>query len=190
VEWFDTLPVWGLGLLIFCLRITDVSIGTLRTISVVQGRIRLSVVLGFFEVLIWAFAVSQVITRIQEEPVLLLAYAGGFATGNAAGIGLERALAMGSCVVRIVTARAGVEMADSIRATGQPVTTFLGQGLEGEVTLLYVVCPRRKLADLVTLARSVDPEVFYAVEPVQSSKVGTGLPLPHSTGWRAFFKKK
>jgi uncharacterized protein YebE (UPF0316 family) len=80
-------------------------------------------------------------------------------------------------------------MPDSIRATGQPVTTFHGRGLEGDVTLLYVVCPRRKLAELVTLARSVDPEAFYAVEPVQSSKVG-GLPLPHSTGWRAVFKKK
>ncbi len=190
MEWFDTLPLWGLALIIFCLRIADVSIGTLRTISVVQGRIRLSVVLGFFEVLIWAFAVSQVIARIQQSPALLLAYAGGFATGNAAGIGLERALAMGHCVVRIVTARAGTEMADAIRATGQPVTSFSGHGLEGDVTLLYVVCPRRKLGDLVTLARSIDPALFYAVEPVQSARHGSSLPLPHATGWRAVLKKK
>ncbi|MBN1334416.1 MAG: DUF2179 domain-containing protein, partial [Deltaproteobacteria bacterium] len=190
MEWFNTLPVWGLALLIFCLRITDVSMGTLRTISVVQGRISFSVVLGFFEVLLWAFAVSQVITRLQESPILLLAYAGGFAAGNAVGIGIERALAMGSCVVRIVTARPGTEIAASIRATGQPVTSFLGHGLEGDVTLLYMVCPRRKLPKLIQLARSIDPALFYSVEPVQSVKVETGMPLPHATGWRAVIKKK
>jgi len=67
----------------FGIRIVNVSIGTLRTITVVQGRLKLSVVLGFFEVLIWITALSQVLVGASTNPVLILAYAGGFAGGNA-----------------------------------------------------------------------------------------------------------
>jgi len=34
----DTLPVWVVGIAIFFLRIGDVSLGTIRTIAVIQGR--------------------------------------------------------------------------------------------------------------------------------------------------------
>ena len=97
------LPVWALAACIFLLRVADVSLGTVRTIVVVHGRIRLSVLLGFVEVLVWITAVSQVILRLRESPVLVVAYAAGFATGNAVGILLERRLALGHCVVRMIS---------------------------------------------------------------------------------------
>ena len=86
------LPAWALAGTIFLLRIIDVSLGTMRTITVVNGRLRLSVALGFFEVLVWVTAVSQVILRLRDHPILVLAYAAGFAAGNAVGILLERKL--------------------------------------------------------------------------------------------------
>lgn len=46
-------------LLILVMRICDVSIGTVRTLMVVQGRKTLSGILGFFEVTIWILATSQ-----------------------------------------------------------------------------------------------------------------------------------
>ena len=104
MQLLENLPVWLLAVVVFSLRIVDVSLGTVRTIAVVQGWIKLSVVLGFFELLIWIAAVSQVIARVKEQPILMLAFAGGFAAGNAAGILLERVLALGTCVVRIVSA--------------------------------------------------------------------------------------
>jgi len=39
VSWISTLPVWATALLIFGLRIGDVSLGTLRTLSVVQSSV-------------------------------------------------------------------------------------------------------------------------------------------------------
>lgn len=50
MEWMDTL---GVGLLIMLARISDVTIGTLRVISVIDGRMKVSFMLGFFEVIIW-----------------------------------------------------------------------------------------------------------------------------------------
>ena len=99
----DKLSVWTLAVLIFCLRITDVSLGTIRTIAVVNGRMRLSVLLGFFEVLVWITGISQLIFRLQEHPLLVVAYAGGFAAGNAVGIAVERKVALGHCVIRMIS---------------------------------------------------------------------------------------
>ncbi|MGB6001136.1 MAG: DUF5698 domain-containing protein, partial [Thermoanaerobaculia bacterium] len=85
MEWIATIPVWLLCILIFVLRICDVTLGTVRTVSIVKGYLTLAVVLGFFEVMIWILAVSQVISRINESIFLAIAFAGGFAAGNAVG---------------------------------------------------------------------------------------------------------
>jgi uncharacterized protein YebE (UPF0316 family) len=49
MTWAADTPVWLLCLLIFVLRVCDVSLGTVRTVAIVKGHISLSVVLGFFE---------------------------------------------------------------------------------------------------------------------------------------------
>ncbi|MCC9606071.1 DUF5698 domain-containing protein [Blastopirellula sp. JC732] len=183
-------PFWVVAAFIFCTRILDVSIGTLRTISVVQGRLGLSVCLGFFEVLIWTIAISQVISGIGENPVYLFAYAGGFAAGNAVGIRLERFLALGHVVVRMISPHDGLKVAKALREEKQRVTTFTGEGREGPVLLIYMNCHRRKLKRLLKIAIENDPTLFYTVEPVQSHNEGLNIPLPHRTGWRAFLKMK
>lgn len=187
LEWLQTLPVLPMAALIFCLRICDVSLGTIRTISVVEGRVRLSVILGFFEVLIWITAVSQVIARIGESPLFLLAYAGGFATGNAVGILLERWLAMGSTVVRFISMQRGAELAHDLREHGWMVTTFTGQGRDGERSLVYVIAPRKDTARLLQRAREVDPGVFYVVERI--SELGRAGDL-RSTGGLPVARKR
>ncbi len=184
------MPVWLQALMIFALRIGDVSVGTMRTIMIVQGMVKLSVLLGFVEVLVWITVVSRVITGIPEAPWLLLPYAAGFAVGNAAGIAIERKLALGSVVVTIISHSAGAPIAEMLRTGGRRLTTFLGEGQEGPVTMIYAISPRREVREMVERARSLDPQLFYAVEPVREWQGGTGRALPHSTGWRAIFKKK
>ena len=43
------MNIWLLGVLIFFARIIDVSVGTLRTISIVQGRTKVAFFLAFIE---------------------------------------------------------------------------------------------------------------------------------------------
>lgn len=184
----DNLPFWALALAIFFLRIIDVGVGTMRTIMIVQGRVRLSVVLGFFEVLVWVTAVGHVIVHMKSQPYLILPYAAGFATGNAVGILLEKKLALGSVEIRLISLEAGDRVAEAIRDLGQAVTTFRGEGRGGPRTLLYIVCPRKRLQALLQVARRIDPEVKYVVDRVSESS--HFIPLPHATGWRSVLKKK
>ena len=193
MEYLSTLPQWSLALLIFMLRIVDVSVGTMRTIAVVRGRIKVSVLLGFIEVLLWLFAVSQVLLGVTQNAYLLLAYAGGFAAGNAVGIMLERRVALGDVVLRIILHGGGEDLADALRSRARRVVRFHGLDMAGSVTLLYVLCRRREVSELLGVVRGVDGNFFYAVEPLSdwsSEPVGTTGPLPYPTGWRARFKMK
>jgi len=182
----SSLSPWTVAVLIFVLRMCDVSIGTMRTISVVDGRTRLAVLLGFVEVLIWVTALSEVIARVHENFFLAFAFAGGFAAGNAVGITAEKRLAMGSCVVRLISSRIGDALADAVRPTGRMVTTFLSSASDRQ--LVYVICARRDLSRLLTAARGVDPDLFYAVERFPQTSEAT--PLFQPTGWRSVLKKK
>jgi uncharacterized protein YebE (UPF0316 family) len=174
---------------IFLLRIVDVSLGTIRTISLVQGRIVLAMGLGFFEVLIWIFVIAGVMGAVRDNPLLLVAYAAGFSAGNGVGILIERRLAMGVSVVRIISQHAGARIADRIREDGQPVTVFTGQGRDGPVSLLYITCARRTLPWFLKEAIDLDPCLFYVVEPA----IGLNrriFGVPHPTGWHAIAKRK
>ena len=75
MEFIAEIPVWLLAPLIFGLRVVDVSIGTVRTLAIVEGKVKTSVVLGFFEVLVWLVAITQVVARLDESPLLPLVYA-------------------------------------------------------------------------------------------------------------------
>lgn len=188
MELLNNMPLWVVALVIFSLRIVDVSLGTIRTIFVVQGKLVVSVLIGFVEVLVWVTAVSHVIANIRESPLLAVAFAGGFATGNAVGILLERRLAIGSCVLRIISNGQGENVAAALRTAGRDVTTFDGWDSDRRRKLIYTTCPRREATQLVNLAKAIDPRVFYMVD--RFSQTGYGGPLPHPTGWRAVFKKK
>jgi uncharacterized protein YebE (UPF0316 family) len=135
--------------------------------------------------------VSQVIAGIRESVLLLVAYAGGFAAGNAVGIVIESRIGLGSVVARLISTSAGREIADTLRGKGYRLTTFLGEGRDGPVTLIYLTCPRRELPEVIDRARAVDPHLFWAVETLrEQSRGATTDAAPHSTGWRAVLKKK
>jgi uncharacterized protein YebE (UPF0316 family) len=193
MEWAVSTPIWLLCLVVFVLRVCDVSLGTVRTVAIVKGHITSSVVLGFFELMIWIMAISQVIARLHESWLLAFAYAGGFAAGNAVGILVERKLALGTSVVRILSGARGGEIARALRNQGHKVTTFAGEGVDGPVTLVYAMAPRRRTRQMITAAQTIDNDLMYVTEPAHESNGGVQLrlrPVLHATGWRAVFKKK
>ena len=152
------------GILIFFARVCDVSFGTVRTILTVQGRSILAFFFGLFEVLIWITIVSTVVLHIQESPVLVLFYAFGYATGNVVGIHVERKLAFGLMVLRVITTDSGRKMAERLRNKGLAVTIFFGEGMNGTVTELYMAIRRKDLPWILSLVKEEDPDAFYITE--------------------------
>jgi uncharacterized protein YebE (UPF0316 family) len=153
---------WG-PLLIFSLRIVDVSLATLRMLLSVRGLKMAAPVIGFFEVLIWVFAVGNAI-RFLDSPLHLLGYAGGFATGTLVGLWIEEKMAFGLSTVRIMSQHGGVEIAEALRDQGFGVTEFAGHGRQGRVEVVYAVMRRRDLPFVFEQVGVWDPGAFVTVE--------------------------
>lgn len=182
-----TLPALATGLLIYCARICDVSLGTMRTLMVVHGRRRIAFALGFFEVLIWVIAAAKVLHNL-EQPFFAVMYALGAASGNFVGMTIERRVALGDQIVRIFTQR-GREVAAHLRASGFGVFEIDGRGDVGSLGLLFVEARRRNAMQAIGLAREADPRCQYILDDVRlTSAVRSRLHEP--TGWRAIFKRK
>ncbi|OPL19148.1 MAG: hypothetical protein AVO35_12385 [Candidatus Aegiribacteria sp. MLS_C] len=178
------------GSLVFLARVLDVTLGTIRTISIVQGRTLLAFMLGFVEVSVWLGVISAVIGQVQANPVLAVFYSLGFATGNVVGITIERRLAMGSIVIKIMARGSASELANRIRSMGFGVTEFQGSGMTGSVTELYIVCARRDFKDIMQEVRGIDPDIFFVTEPVGTLGSGKIPSTIESARWRHIFKKK
>jgi uncharacterized protein YebE (UPF0316 family) len=189
IDTFDT-HILITGLVIFVARICDVSIGTVRTIITVQGRTAIAFFLAIFEITLWVLVASTVINQVKDQPILVVFYAFGYATGNVVGILVERKLAFGLIILRIITRDTGKLLSDSLREFGQPVTVFHGEGMAGPVEELYIACRRRDLKWILPHVRTTDPNAFYVIE--QARDVSKVLRPTYSSlgGWRATNKRK
>ena len=159
-------------LLIAFARVTDITLDTVRTVAIVQGRRRFAAVLGFFEALVYIVAVGKVLQNFGH-PAYAVAYAAGFAAGTYLGIALDQRLALGEQLVAVFT-RKGDVMAATLRSLGYRATEFQGRGRDGEVTVLYIEVPRRHARRLVDDARRVDAGCFYLVHDVRHARKTAG----------------
>jgi uncharacterized protein YebE (UPF0316 family) len=184
------MNIWLLGILIFLARIVDVSVGTLRTISIIQGRTKIAFFLAFIETTVWLLVLSAVLPQVMNSPILGVFYAFGFATGNVVGIMVEKRLAMGYTNFRVITTRFAKEITNSLREKGFAVTNFEGEGKDGKVTEIYVASDRKNLPALVKIVKEIEPDAFYIAEQAGFiSKIRRPTMVP-ATGWRAVQKKK
>lgn len=178
---------WG-PLLIFSLRICDVSLALLRTLLAVRN-VKVAVpIIGFFEVLIWIFAVGAAINNLNSV-WHLLGYAGGFAMGNVVGMWIEGKLAFGLAIIRVISKHGGVEVAEALRDEGFGVTEFTGQGRDGNVEILDTVVRRRHIPAVLKVVDLWDPRAFVMVEEPRLIRQGwvqarptDRMPIPFN--WR------
>ncbi len=167
--------------LIFLMRIADVSMGTIRIIFVSRGIKIFAAILGFFEVLIWLFAISQIMKNLNN-PMHYVAYAAGFGMGNFVGISIEKWLSMGNRTVRIITKKDAADLIRALRAKGFGVTSIDGEGADGMVKLIFTVLRRNHVSDVVKLIKKFNPNAFYTVEDIRYVREDNIYPLRSDTG--------
>lgn len=160
-----------LPLLIFSARVIDVSLGTLRIISLSRGLRKIAPILGFFEILIWLFAIRQIFNHLNN-PLCYIAYAGGFATGIFTGMWIEQKLAMGLRVIRVITRKDATNLLNSLKASGYGVTTAEAEGNTGKVKIIFTVAKRSDITEVTTLIKQFNPKAFYSIEDVQAASEG------------------
>jgi len=174
------LTVWlVIPLLIFIARIMDVSIGTLRVISIAKGMKMLAPVLGFFEVSIWLLAIGVILQNLNNWQNFI-AFALGFAAGNYVGILIENKLALGTASLRIITRRDASELEMVLREKGYGLTSMDAEGKSGPVKVLFMLVSRSELPGIIKTVNKYNPHAFYSIEDVRFVNEGIFPPRKRS----------
>jgi uncharacterized protein YebE (UPF0316 family) len=160
--WFDFVL---LPLLIFCLRICDVSLDTMRIIFMTKGYKRIAPIIGFFEILIWIVAITRIMQNLDNW-ITYVAYAAGFATGNYVGMILDEKLAIGHEMIRVITKIERADLADTLRQAGFGVSVVKATGMQGPVEILYIIVNRKNLKTAVSIIEKIAPNAFYTIENI------------------------
>lgn len=160
-----------LPILIFTARILDVTLGTIRIIFISRGEKYLAPLFGFFEIIIWLFALGQIMQNLTNI-AYYVAYAGGFAMGNFAGIYIENKMAMGTLVVRIITKKDASELINSLKSIGYGVTSVDAEGATGQVKIVFTIIKRKEVNNVVGIIKRFNPKAFFSIEEVRSASEG------------------
>ena len=151
------------ALIIFSLRLADQSLGTMRALLVSKNKPIYAALIGLVESAIWIVAISQVVKDI-DDPVLIGAYAAGFAAGTILGSYIERIVGVGNIVVRVFCPANSPSVAEALREDGYGVTIIDGEGKDGPVKIYLCVIPRRKLKSVLNMIEEINPNSFITTD--------------------------
>ncbi len=159
--------------LIFLLRICDVSLATTRMLLTMRDARAIVPIIGFFESLIWLLAVGTAVQNLNSV-WHVLGYTTGFASGTVAGLWIEGKLALGLATIRVFCRdiEMGRRVAAALRAAGHGVTEFAGAGHQGPVDLVLTIVRRRQIPAVVREVEAVDRDAFISVEEPRAIRRG------------------
>jgi uncharacterized protein YebE (UPF0316 family) len=171
-------PLWG-PIVIFLLRIVDVTLDTMRVLFMVRGRRLPAGILGFLMALVWIIAVGNAMKHL-DSIWHIFGYAAGYGTGTMVGITIENFVAFGLIQLRIVSKHGGVEIAEALRDRGYGATEFSGFGRDGAVEIVQSVVQRAHMDEVLALVDKFDDTAFVTVEDPQVLRGGSVV----SREWR------
>ncbi len=192
MDWIDSnfFAYVVLPLLIFLSRVVDVTIDTLRLIFISKGFRTLAPVLGFFEVIIWLLAITQIMKHLDNF-VCYIAYGGGFAMGNYVGMYIEEKLSIGNVIVRVITRDSSKELIDVLVKNNYGMTIVDAKGaLDSSVKIIFSVVKREDLKKMIDIINEYNPNAFYSVEDVKTVKEGYFNRTNNQNRLLSFFKKR
>jgi len=157
--------------LIFLLRVTDMTLDTLRVLFVMRGRKIIAWILGFFQATVFVLAISSVLRNLNN-PLNILGYAAGFATGVVVGMTIEERLAIGHAHIRIISTSRGNAIAEKLRAAGYAVTEIPARGKDGTVSMLNCSVLRKNVDRVREMVNEVDGDAFITTEDIRPIRRG------------------
>jgi uncharacterized protein YebE (UPF0316 family) len=125
--------------------------------------------------MLWVVAITSVLSNL-DNLLNIVAYAGGFATGNVVGMTIEERLAIGHAHMRVISSGRGTAILEAIRKAGYGATEISGRGKDGTVTIISCSIKRRHISKIQREISQIDQDAFITVEEIR--------PL-HRGYWRA-----
>ncbi|MCF7926003.1 MAG: DUF5698 domain-containing protein [Candidatus Izimaplasma sp.] len=161
------MPNMMIYAVIFFLKVLEVALMTLRMVLITKNERLLGAVLGFFEVILWVFLVSQVLSDLAKDPFQIIIYALAFAVGNYVGSYLENKLAIGNVSIEAIVSKTdGQELTDALRENNIGVTTVDAKGMTDSREILLINTRRKYASHTIKLIRSFEQNSVITLKNV------------------------
>jgi len=171
MEVFLSPTAWLVAFGIFAARLVNIAIDTLRFMFTLRGKSGIAWILGFVESVLFVVVIGSVLTNIGN-PLNVIGYAAGFATGNVVGMAIEKRLAIGFTHFTIISRDHSTEIADKLRNEGYGVTEIPARGRESNFMLVDCHVRRKQADEVEDLVLEVDPQAFITAEEVTPRRSG------------------
>ena len=163
-------------LLVCVAKIVEITIQSLKTCMMVKGQRLKAALLGFVECLIWGLVISTLIGTLGNDPLLLVFYCVGYATGLFLGSTIENKIALGTSNLELIASDESTEKITAyLRENDRGYTVFEGHGSKEKMNMIFIVLPRKETPrTLKEIRRVCDNKVFVAVSEVSKYAGGYG----------------
>lgn len=157
------MDVFFMCIKIFFARITDVSLGTIRTVFVVKGKNLYSALIGFIETFIWFLIVKDALNGSNSLWVVI-SYAGGFALGTYIGGKVSGSVIKLKLNVQIIIDEDSADLIDILRSHQFAVSVVSANGYQGSNKLiLFMEIDSDRLSELKNLVNDCEKKPFMVV---------------------------
>ena len=156
--------IFILCLMVFCARIIDTSLATIRTVMVVRDKILMAVLIAFFEVFVWFLIVREALNSAESAIWIAIAYSAGYAAGVFVGMRITDKFITTNISVNIVVN----QKKDIINALVEnnfavSVSKIKGKDLISNKYMIFVATTNKRLPLLRKLVTEIDDHAFLVV---------------------------
>lgn len=153
-----------LCLAVFCARIIDTSLATIRTVMVVKDRTILAFIFAFFEVFVWFLIVRQALTSVENVLLLAIAYSAGYACGVMVGMYITDRFIVSNISVNIVV-KQKKEIVNALieHNFAVSVSRIKGKDLISNKYMIFVATTSKRVDELKKIVTEIDDHAFIVV---------------------------
>ncbi len=158
-----------LCILIFCARIVDTSLATIRTVMVVKDRTILAFIFAFFEVFVWFMIVREALTSVENVWLLAMSYSFGYACGVMVGMYITDRFIVSNVSVNIVV-KQKKEVVDKLieHNFAVSVSKIKGKDLISNKYMIFVATTSKRIDELKKIVTEIDNHAFIVVSENKS----------------------
>lgn len=150
-------------LLIIAINITYVSLTTVRFILMIKGLREYASVLSVVEVFVYIMGLSIILQNLDSY-WNIAAYCIGYGLGVYLGSRIEEWLALGYITAEVIVDSINNDFPEMLRKSGFGVTSWTGEGRDGQRLVMLVLAKRNRQKELLKLVDNLCPNAFVLFE--------------------------
>lgn len=163
--------------LICAAKIVEITISSLKTCMMVKGQKFKAACLGFTECIVWGLVVSGVIATLGDNPLRLVFYCAGYATGLFLGSTIEGKIALGTSNLELFANDESTEkIIVYLKEHNLGYTVLPGHGATEKMNMIFIVLPRKRTKKaLAEIRKCCEGKVFVVASEVSKYAGGYGM---------------